>query len=136
MLASDPHADTTIKHILLELGDHSVNLAHNRHLSAEKCKSIGLNVKELESDQKLQDAVLSVHHIYFHTLSATPCFKIIENHNGIAFIQQTQTVMMPQNMNRGNFPPANIPFQFPPNMVPIDEGNSTPEIPNQIFPAK
>ncbi|MDR1315838.1 MAG: hypothetical protein LBK13_03095 [Spirochaetales bacterium] len=137
MLASDPNATTTIQTILLELGDHSVNLAHNRHLSAEKCKSIGLIVKELESDQKLQDAVLSVHHIYFHTLNATPCFKIIENHNGIAFIQQVQSVMIPQNMNMGNFQPANIPFQFPPNMVPGGNGeNDSPEIPNQIPPAK
>ena len=49
---------------------------------------------DLESDQKLQDKVLSVHHIYFHTLSSTPAFKIIENQNGMAFILQAQQIVM------------------------------------------
>jgi ClpP class serine protease len=104
MLSNNSNKTTVIDNILQELGDHAVNLAHNRHLSAEKCKSIGLIIKELELDQNIQDAVLSIHHIYFHTLSVTPAFKIIENHQGIAFIQQAQTLMMPQNMNMGMMP--------------------------------
>lgn len=98
-----------IENVLEELGDHSINLAHNRHLSAEKCKAIGLVIKELESAQAIQDAVLSIHHIYFHTLNATPSFKIIENHHGIAFIQQAQ-YMMPPSLNMGNFPPISNPM--------------------------
>ena len=94
MLSSDPNAAGVVKTILRELSDHSVNLAHNRHLSAAKCKEIGLKIFDLESDQKLQDKVLSVHHIYFHTLSSTPAFKIIENQNGMAFILQAQQVLM------------------------------------------
>ena len=85
----------TLGKIITELGDHSVSYAHNRHLSAEKCKEIGLIVKDLESDQELQDKVLSVHHIYYHTLNSTPAFKIIENQMGMAFIQQAQQVVMP-----------------------------------------
>ncbi len=96
MLNNDPEKDTKISVILNELADHSVNYAHNRHLSAEKCKSIGLVIKDLESDQELQDKVLSVHHIYFHTLGTTPAFKIIENNLGNAFIQQTQQMFIPQ----------------------------------------
>lgn len=94
MLSSDPQADTTISTILRELGDHSVSLAHNRHLSSAKCKEIGLHIEDLESDQELQDRVLSVHHIYFHTLSSTAAFKIIENQNGMAFILQAQQILM------------------------------------------
>jgi hypothetical protein len=94
MLSSDPNAAGVVKTILRELSDHSVNLAHNRHLSAAKCQEIGLKIFDLESDQKLQDKVLSVHHIYFHTLSSTPAFKIIENQNGMAFILQAQQVLM------------------------------------------
>jgi hypothetical protein len=48
----------------------------------------------LEDDHKLQEAVLSVHHALIHTLSATGAFKIIENHNGVAFIQVAQPVMI------------------------------------------
>lgn len=94
MLAAEANRDEIVRNIIRELGDHSVSLAHNRHLSAAKCKEIGLKVHDLESDQKLQDKVLSVHHIYFHTLSSTQAFKIIENHNGMAFILQTKHVVM------------------------------------------
>ena len=62
-------------------------------ISAQKCESIGLKVKHLEDDQELQDKVLLVHHIYFHTLSSTPAFKIIENHDGKAFILQAQQML-------------------------------------------
>lgn len=95
MLAAEQDKDTIVENIIRELGDHSVSLAHNRHLSASKCKEIGLRIFDLESDQKLQDKVLSVHHIYFHTLSSTSAFKIIENQNGMAFILQAQHVLVP-----------------------------------------
>jgi len=92
MLAGLTDQEERVGSILRELVDHSVNLAHNRHLSAEKCKEIGLKVMDLEADQRLQNLVLSVHHIYFHTLSGTGAFKIIENQNGMAFILQAQQV--------------------------------------------
>lgn len=92
----------TIAQIITELGDHSVSYAHNRHLSPQKCKNMGLIIKDLESDQELQDKVLSVHHIYYHTLSSTPAFKIIENQEGMAFIQQAQQIMMPPRANNQN----------------------------------
>jgi hypothetical protein len=83
-------ADTIIE----ELGNHSLNKSHARHLSAEKCNSIGLNVSRLETDPKIQDTVLSIHHACIHTLTSTNAFKIIENHNGIAFIQSEQQVLI------------------------------------------
>jgi hypothetical protein len=49
---------------------------------------------KLEDDPKLQDAVLSIHHACIHTLTATNAYKIIENHNGIAFIQSEQQVLI------------------------------------------
>ncbi len=97
MLKDADDRDATIEKIKEELGDHSVSYAHNRHLSAQKCEEIGLVIKRLESDQELQDKVLSVHHIYYHTLSSTQAFKIIENNEGQAFIQQAQQVVVPSN---------------------------------------
>lgn len=90
MFENEANQDQIVEAILRELIDHSISLAHNRHLSATKCREIGLKIFDLESDQKLQDKVLSVHHVYMHTLAATPAFKIIENHKGLAFILQTQ----------------------------------------------
>jgi len=96
MLENNHRKDVIVKDIEKELIDHSISYAHNRHLSANKCEQIGLNIKHLESDQDLQDRVLSVHHIYFHTLSSTPAVKIIENHQGKAFILQSHQMVVPQ----------------------------------------
>lgn len=110
MFVGVANADAVIDNVIRELGDHSVSLAHNRHLSTEKCKEIGLKVFDLESDQELQDKVLSVHHIYFHTLSSTPAFKIVENQNGMAFILQAQQFIMPA-------PPPHQQIGLPPNQL-------------------
>ncbi|MGV7929392.1 MAG: S49 family peptidase [Spirochaetota bacterium] len=98
MFENDPDVDTKIKKILEELGDHALTKSHARHLSLEKCKSMGLNVKSLEDDQKLQDAILSTHHSCIHTLTSTPAFKIIENHNGVAFIQIAQKIAIKEHL--------------------------------------
>jgi hypothetical protein len=92
MFENDPDSSNKIKKILDELGDHALTKSHARHLSLDKCKSMGLHVKSLEEDPKLQDAVLSVHHSCIHTLTSTPAFKLIENHNGVAFIQIAQKI--------------------------------------------
>ena len=82
-----------VKKIMKELGDHSVSLSHSRHISAENCKKLGLKVEMLEGDQGLQDAVLSVHHCFMHTLSHTPVFKIIENHTGTTMAQSMRSMV-------------------------------------------
>ena len=96
MFKGDPEAATKAETIVNELSDHSLTKSHARHLSAEKCKSLGLKIVELEADHDLQEKVLSVHHACIHTLSATPAFKIIENQNGVAFIQIAKQVMIQQ----------------------------------------
>lgn len=90
---ADAAAKATI--ILNELSDHALTKSHARHLSAEKCKSIGLTIEDLETPPEFQDAVLSVHHSCIHTLSATPAYKLIESHKGKAFIQIAQRVVVP-----------------------------------------
>lgn len=87
-----PKREDTSKRILKELGDHSISKSHSRHLSKQKCEEMGLKITNLEEDQILQDLVLSIHHACIHTLGATQAFKIIENQNGIAFIQIAQVV--------------------------------------------
>lgn len=48
----------------------------------------------LEDDHELQKAVLALHHSCIHTLGSTSAFKLIENHNGIAFIQTARDVIV------------------------------------------
>jgi len=83
-----------VNKIVEDLGDHALSKSHARHLSYDKCREMGLKVVSLEDDQDLQEAVLSVHHACIHTLGATPAFKIIENHEGKAFIQIAHKVIV------------------------------------------
>lgn len=62
------------------------NKSHARHFSFDDCEKIGLNVTALETDQELQEAVLSVHHAFIITFDSSPATKIIENQNGARFI--------------------------------------------------
>ncbi len=94
MLNGKDDASIRVDTILKELVDHSLTFSHARHLSASKCKGIGLEINLLEDDHSLQEAVLSVHHSFIHTLSATGAYKIIENQDGIAFIQVAQTMLI------------------------------------------
>lgn len=94
MLTGIDDAEEKANIITEELGNHSLNKSHARHLSAEKCNAMGLKITKLEDDPKIQDAVLSIHHTCIHTLTSTNAFKIIENHNGIAFIQSEQQVIL------------------------------------------
>lgn len=88
MFAGDAKAEAKADAVVAELADHAITKSHARHISPEKAVSLNLNVSPLESDPALQEAVLSVHHACIHTLSATPAYKIVENHKGVAFIQQ------------------------------------------------
>jgi hypothetical protein len=108
------HTDRVAKaaEIVTELSDHALTKSHARHLSAEKCKSIGLNATMLEDDPRLQDAVLTVHHACVHTLSATATFKMIENHKGVAFLQMAQQQILlqaPANADQPALPPTAPP---------------------------
>lgn len=78
--------DNAIEKVCTSLNEHLDSKVHSRHFDMSFCKSIGLHIMELESDQALQDAVLSVHHAYVHTFSASSAVKIIENQQGKAFI--------------------------------------------------
>jgi ClpP class serine protease len=66
------------------LGSHSETAAQNRHISIETARNIGLTVTPLESDQELQDLVLSVHHVFAHFVSQTTTLKVVANHKGVA----------------------------------------------------
>jgi hypothetical protein len=80
-------ADRAAK-ILKEKGDHNSNKSHARHISKEKFKEIGLTIIDMETDHVLQDLILTVHHAFMHTFSSSTALKIVENHNGIAYVEQ------------------------------------------------
>jgi hypothetical protein len=98
MLKGKHNAATLAKSIVKNLSDYTRNKSHSRHLHFDDCKRIGLTVSLLEEDSVLQDLVLTVHHCYMHALMNTPSFKMIENHNGLAFVKQQREAQIPQKI--------------------------------------
>lgn len=89
-------AEQTIQHIVDSLSDPRITKAHNRHISKESCKQLGLKIEDLEADENLQDCVLSIHHSCMLAFSSgNGVLKIIENQSGKAFIKNTQIAVKP-----------------------------------------
>jgi ClpP class serine protease len=82
----EQEVDKKVDNIIKEFGDHAITKSHERHISLDKCKDTGLKIENMEDDQKLQESILSLHHITMRTLTDTPALKIVENHKGKAYI--------------------------------------------------
>jgi len=138
MFKDNPLKDEIVNKIVNELIDHSLSYAHNRHLSNIKCQEMGLVIKDLESNQALQDAILSIHHIYCHTLGSTSAFKIIENNLNAAYIQQAQHMLLPSGAVK---PRSSVPAPdhslFAEIGVPLENnGNPNKAVPQRSFIGK
>lgn len=94
MFSGEVDGDKKAKDVVNKLQDTKTMLTHSRHLSIDECEKTGLKIKRLEEDQELQDALMSVHHAFMHTFAHTPAIKIVENHEGKAYVLQAQTVMV------------------------------------------
>ena len=90
MLKDDPNKADKIDKIIEAFGNHALTLSHARHLGIKQVQETGVEVTSLESDQALQEAVLTVHHACIQTLSDTGCIKLIENQNGVAYVRAVQ----------------------------------------------
>lgn len=83
MLANLPHSEKIADQIVDYFTKTGADEEHSRHISLKDALGVGLKIESLESDQELQDLVLTVHHAYMHTFSQCPTLiKIIENHAG------------------------------------------------------
>ena len=66
--------------------DNTWSYGIKRHLNIDYLRNLGLKIKALKDDAELQDKVLSIHHSTMITISSTKAAKIIENQNGVSFI--------------------------------------------------
>ncbi|MCL4557982.1 MAG: serine protease [Deltaproteobacteria bacterium] len=97
MFSGEQSASEKAQKIAQYLSDHKRFKSHARHIPRDKAKELGLNIEDLEKDQVTQDLILSVFHATTHTFNATPAVKIIENHNGKAFIKsQFVPIQLPE----------------------------------------
>lgn len=93
-LSEDPDGAAKAAAIAQWFADYPTHQSHSMGITREQARDQGLNITDLEADQELQDAVLSVHHATILTFQG-PAVKIIENHLGRAFVQMTQTLQIP-----------------------------------------
>lgn len=87
MLSGDKNAAAKADEIVRGLSDVDDNKSHSRHIHIDRCEALGLKIERLEEDQELQEAVLTVHHCFMHSLSVSGAAKLVENQNGAAFIK-------------------------------------------------
>lgn len=87
MFKGNPRAKSMANRVVRALSNRDHNREHGRHIHAERCMEIGLNVTALEADQQFQDLVLTVHHACGYTMSGASVVKIIENHQGAAYMR-------------------------------------------------
>jgi hypothetical protein len=108
MFAGDAKAPEKAQSAADYFADSGVHHSHSLGIDRDQVRSVGIKVYDLESDQALQDAVLSVHHAVMHTFAGA-AVKVVENHLGRAYvqIQQVQAIQFPQQI--GNPVPATPP---------------------------
>ena len=86
MLKGQPQ--TLIQTTVDYLSDYNSHLQHNTRLSIDDLtKNTALKIIPLESNQKLQELVLSLYHCYQIAAGLTKCSKIIENQKSIKFVK-------------------------------------------------
>lgn len=93
MFKDDYDAQDKTDRVVEALADHALTLSHDRHISLERAREMGIKVMALEDDDRLQDLVLTIHHACIQSLSATSAIKLIENHRGVAFIQSVEMIV-------------------------------------------
>lgn len=96
MFSGDAAAEKKARAIVRKLTDYRGNRTHSRHIHVDECEQMGLNILRLESDDQLQDTVLTIHHCFMHVFQSTPSYKVIENHLGVALVKQQAVIRAPQ----------------------------------------
>lgn len=110
MFRQEPDAPARAQRVAEFFADYRIHRSHSLGIGRDVAREKGLHVTDLEADDDLQDAVLSVHHATMHTLSG-PALKIIENQLGRAFAKLAQQIAVP-------FPAPPGPQIVPPGAIP------------------
>jgi hypothetical protein len=79
MFAKDDDAAEKAEAAAEWFGNAAEFLSHGRPVRREEAREHGIEVKDLEDDGELQDAVLSVHHAALISMEEVPIVKLIEN---------------------------------------------------------
>ena len=67
--------------------NHSHSYSHSRRIQRSECRKAGLQIQDLEDDQNLQEAVLSLHHCLMILMDIAPILKFVTNQEGRLYLQ-------------------------------------------------
>ena len=81
MFKDDPDNEV-IDNIVKTLGSPKDTKHHGRHISAKKCRDLGLNITMMENDDVEQDLILSIHHSCMTMFNKRNSLKIFANQKG------------------------------------------------------
>lgn len=95
MFSGEADAQKKADEIAEWFADYDSFRSHGRRIGRALARERGVEVVDLEDDDELQDAVLSVYHATAHTFSSTPAYKIIENHHERAWVQMGGDIPIP-----------------------------------------
>lgn len=95
MFKGDANAQQKARTAAKWLADAPNHKTHGRPISLQQAQTIGLKVVPLESDQTLQEHVLSVFHSTVLTFESSNCMKLIENHNGKGWFLNVNVQLLP-----------------------------------------
>jgi hypothetical protein len=115
MFAGQQNARRRAAQVARYFASYSIHRSHSLGINRDQARERGVVVTDLEDDQALQDAVLSVHHATLHTFSGL-AVKIVENHAGSAWVQMGQPI--PLQQIPGLSPPAPAVTPQPPPAGP------------------
>lgn len=83
------------------LSDHGNFNTHSKHVNLEASITLGLKIQQLESDQNLQEAVLSAFHATMHSFGMSPAAKIVANHKGNCYIKMNN-IQLPKKPSQAS----------------------------------
>lgn len=95
MFAGRDDAETRAHSAADYFADYDTHRSHALGITREMARDRGILVDDLEADQDLQDAVLTVHHATMHTLGGGPAVKIVENQLGRAYVKIRPQIALP-----------------------------------------
>jgi hypothetical protein len=125
MFKDDPQAAEKAETLVQFLLSHDLHKAHGRHLHRNELRAQGLKIIDLEDDDELQDAVLSVHHACMLTMGNHNVVKLIENHKGTAHVKALAQMPVPMPMPM---------IQLPQPQPPIPQPNAPQQAPQPQMP--
>lgn len=98
------------KAVVKALSSHADTKTHDRHLSADRVREIGLVVSMMEDDNDLQDMILTVHHAFMLALLNSNIVKIMESDAGKMFVINgaPPQQVIPMGMHYVGLAPAKI----------------------------